>query len=159
MIARLSHCIRKSICDLPLMGTAFEWISLKKNMKKLLLFFLFWSEKGFSKGALFTFFFFLLIIFLIIHLSVNIVISHIFYDFLYTFFICFTYKKSKLPKYKFKNRTSKKVLLNKVEINNVKWRGWEVTRRHSKNKLAFIAWSLHIHNLWSITRNTVEFQT
>ena len=89
-------------------------------MKKLLLFFLFWSEKGFSKGALFTFFFFLLIIFLIIHLSVNIVISHIFYDFLYTFFICFTYKKSKLPKYKFKNRTSKKVLLNKVEINNVK---------------------------------------
>ena len=35
----------------------------------------------------------LLLFFLIIHLSVNITISHIFYDFLYIFFILFHYKK------------------------------------------------------------------
>ena len=63
---------------------------------------------------------FLLIIFLIIHLSVNTTISHKFYDFnqyLFLFFLFFC-KKERLNK---KLKTVKE-LLNKVEVevNNVK---------------------------------------
>ena len=72
--------------------------------------------------------FFLLIIVLIILLSVNITMFHIFYDFqdYHFYFIQFFRKKERL------NTNSKTELLNKVEANNVKQRAWEVTRRHLK---------------------------
>ena len=49
---------------------------------------------------------FLLISFLIIHLSVIITISHIFYDFLLIFFLFNFIVKERVPEHKFKNRTS-----------------------------------------------------
>ena len=54
------------------------------------------------------------------------VISHFSLWFSIFFYSIFLYKRA--PKYQFKNRTSKE-FFNKVEVNNVKWRVWEVTRR------------------------------
>ena len=52
---------------------------------------------------------FWLIFFLIIHLSFNITISHIFYDFLLIF--CYLFYCKRVPEYKFKNTTQQKFLI------------------------------------------------
>ena len=64
---------------------------------------------------------FLPIIFLTIHPSVNITISHIFYDFLYIsiFFLFYFIVKERAPECKFKTKISKEIL-NKAGASNGK---------------------------------------
>ena len=54
-----------------------------------------------------------------------------------------------MPKYKFKNRTSKETL-SKVQANKVTWRVWKVTGRHFA-VLCVVA--------VAVCSNTTEFQT
>ena len=105
----------------------------------------------------------LLIIFLIIHLSVNTTISHIFSwlsrSIFFSFFFFFFVKRE--PNYKIKNK-------NKVEVdvNNVKWSVWEVIKEtlkknRSNHRMCYVIKGVlrNFTKFWSEACNFIKKKT